>query len=182
MSNRVCPWWLAYTFDNPIRAIFHKPEHICASYVKEGMTVADIGCGMGYFSVGLAKIVGKRGRVIAVDIQTRMIEKLVKRARKAGVMDIIQTFQCEPDNLPIKEPLDFALAFWVVHETPDKRKFFEQLYSILRHGGFLLMAEPKLHVSTIKFKQEVDLAIAAGFNVKDEPDITLSNSAVFGKR
>lgn len=146
------------------------------------MTVADIGCGMGYFSIGLAKIVKKRGKVIAVDIQTRMIEKLVKRARKADVMDIIQTLQCEQDNIHIKEPLDFALAFWVVHETPDKRKFFEQLYSILRHGGLLLMTEPKFHVSPFKFKQEVDIAIAAGFRVEDEPDIKFSNSALFGKR
>jgi 2-polyprenyl-3-methyl-5-hydroxy-6-metoxy-1,4-benzoquinol methylase len=56
MKIHVCPWWLAYTFDNPIRRFFHKPDQMLAKFVKEGMTVVDIGCGMGYFSIGLAKI------------------------------------------------------------------------------------------------------------------------------
>ncbi len=43
MANHVCPWWLAYTFDNPLRTFFHKPDQMLSQYVKEGMTVADIG-------------------------------------------------------------------------------------------------------------------------------------------
>lgn len=54
-DDRVCPWWLAYTFDNPLRRFLHDPVKLLASHVREGMTVADIGCGMGYFMVALAE-------------------------------------------------------------------------------------------------------------------------------
>ncbi len=89
MIDHVCPWWLAYTFDNPLRMFFHKPDKMLSQYVKEGMTVVDIGCGMGYFSIGLAKILKGNGKIIAVDIQKEMLEVVEKRARNAGVFDMI---------------------------------------------------------------------------------------------
>ena len=49
---------MAWTFDNPLRRWFQDPERILGSFVREGMTVADIGCGMGYFSVAMAKMIG----------------------------------------------------------------------------------------------------------------------------
>ncbi|MBU4143260.1 hypothetical protein KJ590_04695, partial [Patescibacteria group bacterium] len=48
----VCPWWLCYSFDNPLRRLFHDPERLLGPYVKTGMTAVDIGCGMGYFTIG----------------------------------------------------------------------------------------------------------------------------------
>lgn len=95
MAKHVCPWWLAYTFDNPLRSIFHKPERIFIPYLNEGMTAIDIGCGMGYFSIGMAKIVGKTGKIISVDLQQKMLDILIKRAKKAGVANRITTFLCD---------------------------------------------------------------------------------------
>jgi len=68
MGDHICPWWLAYTFDNPFRHFFHNPEKMLGSYVAKGMTVLDVGCGMGFFSIGLAKIVGDKGCVIAAEV------------------------------------------------------------------------------------------------------------------
>ena len=146
MGNHVCPWWLAYTFDNPLRALFHKPEQIFTHLVKEGMTVADIGCGMGYFSIGLARLVGDGGRVIAADIQKKMLEVMEERARSAGVRDIIRPHLCKEKEIGITQPVDFALAFWMVHETPDKKQFLQEISAILKDSGLLLITEPKLHV------------------------------------
>ena len=84
-KERVCPWWLAWTFDNPLRPLIHKPEAIVGPYMQEGMTVADIGCGMGYFSIAMAKSVGERGMVIAVDLQQKMLDLMQTRAGRAGV-------------------------------------------------------------------------------------------------
>jgi len=53
MGDHICPWWFAYTFDNPFRRFFHNPEKMLGSYVSRGMTVLDVGCGMGFFSIGL---------------------------------------------------------------------------------------------------------------------------------
>jgi len=78
-NNHVCPWWLCYSFDNPLRRLFHDPERLLGPYVKLGMTVADIGCGMGYFTLGLARLTGPEGKVIAVDLQERMLAALESR-------------------------------------------------------------------------------------------------------
>ena len=85
--HRVCPWWMAYTFDNPLRRLFHNPAKIFDGLVEEAMTVIDVGCGMGYFSIGMAKLVGACGKVIAVDLQQKMLEIMLRRARRAGVID-----------------------------------------------------------------------------------------------
>ena len=63
--HNVCTWWKAYTFDNPIRKLLHQPHNVLGDYVKADMTVMDVGCGMGHFSIGMAKLVGESGKVIA---------------------------------------------------------------------------------------------------------------------
>ena len=60
MSMRVCPCWMCYTFDNPLRRLVHDPRKIVGPYLREGMTALDVGCGIGYFAIGMAKIVGPR--------------------------------------------------------------------------------------------------------------------------
>jgi 2-polyprenyl-3-methyl-5-hydroxy-6-metoxy-1,4-benzoquinol methylase len=95
-NGHVCPWWLAYTFDNPLRKLFHKPRIMLAPYVKEGMHVMDVGCGMGFFSIGMAKLVGDNGKVFSVDLQSKMLEITEKRARRAGVDRRIFIHRCAP--------------------------------------------------------------------------------------
>src|SRR3974390_1424570 len=85
MKHRVCPWWLGYWLLNPLRKMGQNPLEILAPYVREGMTVLEPGPGMGFFTVALAGLVGPNGRVAAVDVQPKMIEKLKQRLAKAGV-------------------------------------------------------------------------------------------------
>ena len=181
MANHVCPWWLAYTFDNPMRALFHKPELLFGPYVNEGMTVADIGCGMGCFSIGLARMVGESGKVIAVDLQVKMLETMARRAAKQGVHHIISPSQCSEDDLGINEPLDFALAFWMVHETPDIERLFGQIHATLKPGGLFFITEPRYHVSEAKYRRELTLAAKVGFAVKEEVVVKLSHATILKK-
>lgn len=125
-KKHVCPWWLCFTFDNPLRRIFHDPVTILGSYVRRGDTAVDIGPGMGFFTIPLAKLVGPAGKVIAVDIQPRMLSALAARAQKHGVAAIIRTHLAEPDSLALREKADFILAFWMAHEVPDLKKFFQK--------------------------------------------------------
>ena len=82
VDPHLVPWWLGYTFDTPLRRVLHDPVDILGGYVKEGWAVADLGCGMGYFSIPLARMVGEKGRVISVDLQPPMLNVLRKRAER----------------------------------------------------------------------------------------------------
>ena len=177
-GNHVCPWWVAYTFDNPLRKIFHNPEKLLGGYVKEGMTVMDLGCGMGYFSIGMARLVGVNGKVIAVDLQQRMLDTMYKRASRNGVADRISPHLCAADDLELEERIDFILAFWMVHELPDQKNLFNSLKSFMEPAGKLLIAEPKMHVSAEDLKMTVDIAQSCGWRFIESPDIRFSHTAL----
>lgn len=178
-NSHVCPWWLAYSFDNPIRRWIHRPRRLLAPYVQEGMQVADIGCGMGIFSIAMAKLVGDSGRVIAMDLQEKMIEITRQRAKRAGVEQRIQTVRGTADRLQGQAFINFALAFWMVHEVPDRFVFFEKIHNSLAPDGKLLMAEPALHVSRKDFNRSLREASKAGFRPHaQQPRIRLSLSKV----
>lgn len=178
MRHGACPWWVAYTFDNPLRRFFHDPEKILGPYVGRGMTVLDAGCGLGYFSIGLARLVGEEGLVIAADVQEKMLKAVVRRARKVGLADRIRIHKSEPENLGVDSLVDFILAFWMVHEAPDAETLFRQFRACLNPEGKVLIAEPKIHVSSKDFQRLLSLAKASGLNLCETPSIRLSRSAV----
>jgi len=180
-DEHVCPWWMAWTFDNPLRKLFQDPERILGSLVREGMTVADIGCGMGYFSVAMATRVGPGGRVISVDLQEKMLQYLRKRAVRAGVQDRITTTLAEPDDIKITEQVDLVLVFWMVHEVKDIPRFFGQVAKSLKPSGKVLYVEPRMHVTQKRFEEILGYANDAGFAVNDGPKIGMSRSAVLEK-
>ena len=171
-------WWLAHTFDNPFRHFFHTPEIMLGSFVAKVMTVLDVGCGMGFFSIGLAKIVGDKGRVIAADVQPKMLRALEKRSEKVGVSNIIHLHRSEPNKLGVGTPVDFILAFWMVHEVPDPKIFFYQIRSCLKSNGRILIAEPKFHVSLKRFQEILVSAQESGLNICETPFFRFSRSAV----
>ncbi|MFC1560858.1 SAM-dependent methyltransferase [Candidatus Latescibacterota bacterium] len=177
--SHVCPWQHVWTFDNVFRGLFHNHKKIFGRYVQPGMTVLDVGCGAGFTSIGLARMVGEKGRIISVDLQQEMLDKVQKRSIKAGLADRIQIRRCEADTIGVEETVDFVNAFWIVHEVPDNREFMKQIYSCLKPGGNLLVAEPKHRVSSKAFKEMVDIAKEIDLNVIDEPRIAFSRSAVF---
>ena len=65
---RICPVERAGSLDCKLRKWFQNPGKILAPFIKEGMKVLDVGCGPGFFSIKIAKMVGKRGKVFSVDL------------------------------------------------------------------------------------------------------------------
>jgi len=179
MAPHVCPWRSAYLFDNALRRLFHNPRKIVGPYLSEGMTAMDIGCGMGFFTLAMARMLGGEGRVIAVDLQPEMLDVLRRRAHRKGVVDRIRFHRCEAGQLGVTDEVDFALAFWMVHETPDARSFAAQVRACLKPSGKFLVTEPPAHVSRPRFQQTVDEIRAAGFQLCGQPRIRLSLSALF---
>jgi len=179
VNDHICPWWLTYLFDSPLRRLFHKPEKIFRAFVTEGMTVLDIGCGMGFFSIGLANLVGRKGCVIAADIQQKSLEALKGRAEKAGVSDRIRIHRCEPNELGVGLTVGFILAFWMVHEVPDKDMFFHQICSCLKPNGKIFIVEPKFHVSSSRFQEILVSAQKKGFRQCGSAWVRFSRAAMF---
>jgi ubiquinone/menaquinone biosynthesis C-methylase UbiE len=180
-EDRVCPWWLIWTFDNPFRNFFQDPGTIIGPHIRQGMIAADIGCGRGYFSIAMAKMVGGNGLVIAVDLQEKMLELLKRRAKREGVSDRIRLVGAKYDDIMLREPVDFALAFWMVHEVKDIPHFFRQIHAVLKREGRFLCAEPKMHVPKRKFQEILGFARQAGFRINDAPQIRFSRAAILSK-
>ncbi len=177
--NRVCPVELADSLDSRLRRWVQNPRKILAPFAREGMTVLDVGCGPGFFSLEMARIVGPTGRVIAADLQDGMLQKLRDKIRGTELEGRMRLVKCEKDRINVSERIDFGLAFYMVHEVPDKGPFFAQIRDILNDKGRFLLVEPKLfHVSRKEFAATTALAERTGFIVGDGPRLLLSWSAV----
>ena len=177
-DHHVCPWWLAYTFDNPLRRLIHNPRAIFSGYVKEGMTVMDVGCGMGYFTLGLAELVGDAGKVIAVDLQQQMLDITLKRATKKSLEHRIILHRAAPTAIGFTTPVDFVLAFWMVHETPDPEKFFAETVSILKSTGKIIYTEPAFHVSDKQYRKILSAAQKSGLKKSQDLKIAFSRATL----
>ena len=181
----VCPWWFCYTFDNPLRRLVHNPELMLAPWVRPGMTCLDLGCGMGYFTIGLAKLASPGGRVVAVDLQEKMLAALRRRAHKAGLSQVIEPRRCTENSLGLGDlagAVDVSLCFWMLHEAPSLADFLGQVLEATQPGGRLLVAEPKFHVDLKTFEGELAQAETLGWQVAERPDIWGSFSAILSPR
>jgi len=122
VAEHVCPWWLGYLLASPVRRAMQNPQTILGPWVTPGMTVVEPGCGMGYFSLPIARMVGADGRVVCVDVQEKMLAGLTRRAERAGLLERIEARLCDTDSLAVEDfegQADFVLAFAFVHEVPD---------------------------------------------------------------
>ncbi len=185
MNTRVCPWWLGYFLISPLRRSFQNPRRILEPYVRSGMVVLDVGCAMGFFTLPMAMMIGDNGRVIAIDLQERMIKPLRRRAERAGTLHRIETRLCSSNSLGIDElsgQVDFALAFAVLHEIPNIKQALAEIAAALKSGGILLIAEPKGHVSEREFAVTVSSAVEYGLTETARPSIRRSRSIVLTKK
>lgn len=170
-----CPWWLGFVLAHPVRKLFQDPAEVVAPYVGEGMMVLEPGCGMGFFTLELARRVGSSGRVVAVDLQQKMLDGLRRRAKRAGLLDRLDIRRTEVDTLGVADlggRIDFALAFYVVHELPNPSGFFQEVHDSLRSKGRLLIVEPRDHGGGEDgLEGSLQLAAQAGLVVVDRPVI-----------
>jgi len=182
-KNRVCPVERARSLDLRIRRWFQNPQKILYPYINDGMTVLDLGCGPGFFSLDLARMVGKNGRVIASDLQDGMLQELQGKIEATEYAERIVLHKCEEDRIGIADRVDLVLAFYVIHEIPDKTRLFREIASILNPNGIVFISEPPFHVSGKAFRLTIQAALEAGLaEVPGErPRAMLSKTAVLRK-
>jgi ubiquinone/menaquinone biosynthesis C-methylase UbiE len=179
--KHICPAEKAGILDNPIRRWLQNPEKILGPYIREGMTVLDLGCGPGFFSITMAAMVGESGRVIASDLQDGMLQKLRDKIQGTAFEGRIKLHKCTEDEIGISEQVDFVLAFYMVHEVSNQTGLLEEIKSILRPKGQFLIVEPKIHVSKRAFDETIMKAMKIGFEPIEQPKIFFSRSMILGR-
>lgn len=180
MEERVCPVERAGGLESWFRKLVHNPDRILGKYVRQGMTVVDAGCGPGAFTVPLAKMVGGNGKVIAVDLQQGMLDKLEAKIKGTEIKKIITLHKCNENNLGVKQKADFILAFYMVHEVPDIGQLLREFKTIMKKGAKLYLVEPSFHVGRKEFNQIIGQAKSLGFREIERPGIFLSRAVVLG--
>ncbi len=96
---------------DPISRLFEHPQRLISPYVKKGQSVADIGCGLGGYTLALAESVGPEGKVYAVDLDQRCIRATEKKAKKAGHQNIESHLSSASDlHFIMNKSVDFVLA------------------------------------------------------------------------
>ena len=171
--EHLMPWWLGYVLASPLRRLTDSPSKIVGPYIEPGMTVLDVGSAMGYFTLPMAKMVGEDGRVVAVDVQAKMLIQLAKRVVGSGLRDRIDLRRATPETLGIGDlpgRVDFALAFAVLHEAASKRRMLDQIHQSLTPTGRLLLVEPG-HVEDDNFFETTCIALESGFVLLERPMI-----------
>jgi len=152
-----------------------KPEVVLdAMQLKEGMTVAEIGAGTGYFSRRLAKAVGPAGKVYAEDIQPQMLDLLKERAGKEGIGNIVTVLGTDTDPRLPAHGVDRLLLVDVYHEFQKPEAMLASLRDTLAPGGLVILVEYRLEGDTashinIKHRMSVEQVLAewnqAGFEL-----------------
>lgn len=177
-SNKVCPAEFSGSLDNPLRRLFQNPMKILGPYIKEGMTVLDLGCGPGFFSFEIAKMVGDSGKVIAADLQEGMLNKVKKKLIGTNFEQRIELHKCEETKIGVTQKVDFVLCFWMIHEVPDQDKMLHEVKSILKPNGKIFIIEPKFHVSKRIFNEMINLIRKTGLDIIECPKVFFSRTVI----
>lgn len=169
IKTYICPVERSGRLDSKFRRWLHNPQKILRPYVKEGMEVLEVGCGPGFFTLDIARMAGKNGQVVAVDLQEGMLEIVREKIRGSGLEGNIVLHKCEADRLGVSGSFDLVFLFYVVHEVPDRRALFRELVGLLKDGGLVYVEEPPFEVSGKAFEETLRIAGDAGLEVVERP-------------
>jgi len=172
----VCPSEFAGSLDNSFRRWLQNPQKILKSFIQKGMTVLDLGCGPGVFTIEIARILQDSGKVIAADLQEGMLEIIANKAKGTDLEKRVELHKCLANSIGVTEKADFILAFWMVHEVPDHDSLFKELKAILKPEGRVFIVEPRMHVTGKAFKVMTDKLIKAGFEITGKPKVFFSRT------
>lgn len=181
--HRPCPVESAGGLDRRYRYWLQPASGVIGPYVTAGMRVLDLGCGPGYFTFPLSKLVGSSGEVVAADLQRGMLDIIdKKRIDRTHYPTNIILHLCKPNAIAATGEFDFILAFYMAHEVPDIPVLIRELWQLTRSGGKVLIAEPAFFGLTFShFSHTRKLCQKIGFKVEDIRGIFLAKAVLLTK-
>ena len=137
--------------------------------LKDGMVVADIGAGVGYYTIRMAKKVGPTGRVYASDIQPEMLTLLRKRLDEQKITNVEMVLGTETDpKLPLNS-IDLAIMVDVYHELAQPQRMLRKLQKTLKDDGRLVLLEFRKEDPYVPIRPEHKMSVAeAKLELEDE--------------
>ena len=175
------PKWSA-VFDDPRRDSWQKPdETVAALGITEGMTVADLGAGTGYFTKRLSVAAGETGTVYAVDVEPNLVVHLRDRAEREKARNVIPVLASLDDPRLPARAVDLVLIVDTFHNLDHRLAYIGRLRTRLREGGRIAIIdwkEGKLAQGPppdhkLARAQVVKELTEAGFELAAEPAIGL---------
>lgn len=168
----------AGALESRLRLLLQNPGRILKGYIHPGMTVLDLGCGTGYFSLEIAKLLEKRGKVIAADVQKGMLDVLKHKSEYSELQNQIQIHNNPENTLNLTEKVDFILAFYAFHEMKYLDSIIFELQELLTYETKVFISEQKFHVSKYTFNTIVQKMENIGLEIWKRPSIFLSRTVI----
>jgi ubiquinone/menaquinone biosynthesis C-methylase UbiE len=128
--------------------------------IRSGMTVADVGAGVGYFTVRLGKRVGPTGKVYAVDVQPEMLTMLKERIAKSKLTNVVPLLGTESDPKLPGNSIDLILLVDVYHEFSQPQRMLSRMREALKNDGRLVLLEYKKEDPHIPIRSEHKMSVA----------------------
>jgi ubiquinone/menaquinone biosynthesis C-methylase UbiE len=177
------PEFLANVIDNPLRRKIQPPSEMPIRHsIEPGMTVLEVGPGNGRYTVETARRVGDTGKVTAIDIEPKMIERLAQRAQAEGVRNL-EAKVADVHNLPFeKGTFDAVSMIAVISEIPQPERALSEFYRVLRPGGILAFSELLTDPDYPLARTLIRRAAKANFRLKKRVGNFIAYTLVFEKQ
>jgi len=163
-----CPAWLGWLveLDNPFTKTNRAAVIVERLDLQVGMAVLDVGCGPGRLTIPIARKVGPRGEVVAMDMQGPMLQRAQDKAQAASLTNIQFLRAGAGEGKLGRNRFDRALLVTVLGEIPDRQAALREIFAALKLGGILSVTEV-IFVPHFQSRQTVArLACSVGFREK----------------
>lgn len=177
-------------FEGPERDAWQKPDDVVSLLqLWPGNVVADIGAGTGHFEPRLAKAVGATGRVLALDVEPRMVAYLKRRVKKEGLGNVTVQKVAASDPGLADGSVDRLLVVNTWHHVPERARYAAAMNRALRPGGFVVIVDftaespegPPAHARLSPATVIAELA-AGGFSARTVPESLPLQYVVIGQK
>ncbi|MCU0487204.1 MAG: class I SAM-dependent methyltransferase [Anaerolineales bacterium] len=176
------PEFLANLIDNPLRRKIQPPDEMPLRHgLEPGMRVLEVGPGNGRYTLSAARWLGEAGKLVTVDIEPKMIERVLRRAQQEGLTNL-EARVANVYELPFENSsFDAVYLITVIGEIPEPVRAMREFYRVLKPSGTLAFSELIMDPDYPSAQPLIHQAAQAGFRLKRKTGSFFSYSLVFEK-